>query len=302
MLKKGFCFITILILVVFSGISSYAGFEDVGIGARALGMGKSVVAVGDDIDTIYWNPAGLTQIREITGMSFSHAKLYGVSNASMDSFCIIQPEVYFLDANLGFLYLAEDVVAKTGDKFKKTDRTETTLGISYGKELTLKKVYPFSLSTGGIFKLLKVEEAIDEHRGYGIDMGVLMKSKQNTKNLKNFRIGLMFRNILSSSVGDPSFGFKFGIATTLDKKIALGKVKADDILLTTGMSDEKEESFKFQLGTEAIFNKKFPVRLGFYGSDVAIGFGYKETDWQVDYAFASYEPGDTHILSAKVKY
>lgn len=302
MLRKGYYFLMIISLVLFSEISSYAGFKDVGIGARSLGMGKSVVAVCDDMDTLYWNPAGLSEIGEMTGMSFSHAILYGVSKASMNSFCVIQPEAYILGGNLGLLYLAEDVVAKINDKFEKTDITETTVGVSYGKKLTFKKSYPFSLSAGGSLKFLKVEEAKDEHRGYGIDMSVVMKPKQNTKDLKNVRIGLMLRNILCSNINDPSFGFKCGVATNLDKKITLGKGIIDNILLTAGVSDEKDESFKFQLGTEAIINRKFPVRLGFYGSDISIGLGYKEVDLQIDYAFASYEPGNTHILSAKVKY
>jgi len=302
MLKKGFYFVVMMSLVLFVEVSSYAGFKDIGVGARALGMGKSIVAVGDDIDTIYWNPAGLSELGEITGMSFSHASLYGVSKACMDSFCVVQPEVYFLGGNLGLLYLAEDVVAKIGDKFEKTDITETTVGVSYGKKLTLKKVYPFSLSAGGSFKFLKVESGKDEHRGYAIDMSVLMKPKQESKELKNMRVALMLRNILSSNINNPSFGFKFGLATNLGKKITLGKGIVENILLSVGVADEKEESFKFQLGTEAIFNKKFPIRLGFYGSDISIGLGYKKIDWQVDYAFATYEPGNTHILSAKVKY
>ncbi|MEW6096452.1 MAG: hypothetical protein AB1567_08010 [bacterium] len=302
MLRKGFYYLGILSVVLFGAIDSYGGFKDVGIGARALGMGKAVVAVCDDVDTLYWNPAGLSELGEITGMSFSHAALYGVSKANMDAFCVIQPDVYLLGGNIGLLYLAEDVVEKVADKSKKTDITETTVGLSYGKGLTFKKVYPFSLAAGGIFKFLKVEDANDKHRGYAVDMSVLMKPKYVTKDLKKIRIALSLRNILSSSVGDPSFGFKFGIATNLDKKITLGKVKIDDILFVAGTSDEKGTSLKFQCGAESIFNKKFPVRLGFYGGDIAIGLGYKGVDFEVDYAFAGYDLGNTHILSAKIKY
>ena len=30
-----------------------------GVGGRALGMGGAYVAIGDDVTSIYWNPAGL---------------------------------------------------------------------------------------------------------------------------------------------------------------------------------------------------------------------------------------------------
>ncbi|MEW6608804.1 MAG: hypothetical protein AB1414_15395 [bacterium] len=298
MLKK----LVILSVVIFVGSNSYAGFKDVGIGARNLGMGKSVVSVCDDIETIYWNPAGLVELGEITGMSFSHASLYGVSKANMDSFCIVQPNVYLLEGNIGLIYLAEDVVDKISGETKKTDITETTIGLSYGKRLRLKKNLPFSLSTGGNLKFLKAEDASDKHRGYAIDLGVLMKPKYGTKQLQNVRLGVMLRNILASNINDPGFGFKFGIATNLNKNLTLWKTKIDNILITTGIADEKGDSFKFQLGTEAIFNQKIAWRLGFYGSDISTGLGYKGVDWQIDYAFAKYDLGNTHIISAMVKY
>ncbi|MDI6736307.1 MAG: hypothetical protein QME42_09000 [bacterium] len=302
MLKKGFYFFAVLGLVIFAEINSYAGFNDVGIGARNLSMGKSVVAICDDLDTIYWNPAGLSELGEITGMSFSYAGLYGVSKAKMNSLCVTQPDIYFLGGNLGLLYLAEDVVAKIADEYKKSNVTETTIGLSYGRGLTFKKDYPFSLSAGGNFKLLKVENTLDEHRGYAIDIGVLMKPKYRVKELKDVKVALMLRNILASNVNDPSFGFKFGLAAKLNKSFTLGKIKAEDILWTLGVSNEDDESFKFQFGKEVVFNKKFPFRVGFYGSKIALGLGYQNEDWQVDYAFASYKPGNTHMISAKVKY
>jgi hypothetical protein len=302
MLKKELYLLAIINLILFIAVDSYAGFKDVGIGARAISMGKGVVAVCDDLDTIYWNPAGLSELGEITGMSFSHANLYGVSEANMDSFCVVQPNVYFFEGNLGLFYLAEDVVTKVAGESEKTDITEITTGISYGKSLTFKRVYPFSLAVGGTFKFLKVEEAKDEHRGYAIDMGVLMKPKYGTKYLKNFKVALMLRNILSSSVGKPSFGFKFGIATNLNKTPKFANLKIDDILFVASVCDEAGESFKFQFGSEAVLNEKFPVRMGFYGGKFAIGFGYKGIDWQVDYAFAGHDLGNTHIISAKMKY
>lgn len=41
-----------------TGISSLQ-FLKIGVGARGCGMGESMVAVADDISSLYWNPAGL---------------------------------------------------------------------------------------------------------------------------------------------------------------------------------------------------------------------------------------------------
>ena len=46
-----------------------------GLGARTMGMGGAFLAVADDFTTLYWNPAGLAQIRkfELSG-SLSHSE------------------------------------------------------------------------------------------------------------------------------------------------------------------------------------------------------------------------------------
>ena len=42
------------------GISLGSGLK-IGVGARATGMGESVVSVINDANAMYWNPAGMTQ-------------------------------------------------------------------------------------------------------------------------------------------------------------------------------------------------------------------------------------------------
>jgi len=45
-----------------SCLTAHAAFEDLGIGARAVGMGSSFVAISNDASAMYYNPAGLTQL------------------------------------------------------------------------------------------------------------------------------------------------------------------------------------------------------------------------------------------------
>ena len=33
-------------------------------GVRSMGMGGAFIAVADDVNTVYWNPAGLSDVRE----------------------------------------------------------------------------------------------------------------------------------------------------------------------------------------------------------------------------------------------
>src|SRR5690348_3174315 len=47
-------------------------FLDFGAGARPLGMGGAFTAVADDVDSLYWNPAGLATFRS-SQVTFQHA-------------------------------------------------------------------------------------------------------------------------------------------------------------------------------------------------------------------------------------
>lgn len=49
--------------------------EETGVGARAMGMGGAFLGVADDYSAIYWNPAGLGQLRRMEmNIGFSHNK------------------------------------------------------------------------------------------------------------------------------------------------------------------------------------------------------------------------------------
>ena len=42
---------------------SHAAFEQIGAGARAIGMASAFTAISDDVHAVYYNPAGLPQVR-----------------------------------------------------------------------------------------------------------------------------------------------------------------------------------------------------------------------------------------------
>ena len=76
-----FAVIAIICLLLFSQFAIAQGPDDairildnqIGFGARALGMGGAYTAVAEDYSAIYWNPAGLAQIRKMEfWMGFSH--------------------------------------------------------------------------------------------------------------------------------------------------------------------------------------------------------------------------------------
>src|ERR1700733_1844251 len=52
-----------------------ADILNIGVGARAIGMGEAYVAQADDVSSLYWNPAGLALMQERQA-SFSYDQMY----------------------------------------------------------------------------------------------------------------------------------------------------------------------------------------------------------------------------------
>jgi len=72
----------LLAALVTAASPAFAAFEDLGFGARAPGMGDAVTGVADDISSLYYNPAGLSNL-ERPKMMASHALFYtGLSDGS----------------------------------------------------------------------------------------------------------------------------------------------------------------------------------------------------------------------------
>ena len=63
-------------------------FLTIGVDAAGLGMSKSVVATTNDVNSIYWNPAGLVGIEDYQG-SLMHASYFaGIANYNHAAFAM----------------------------------------------------------------------------------------------------------------------------------------------------------------------------------------------------------------------
>ncbi len=73
--------LAILLTIPISGISQlrkYSNeFLNIGAGARGLGMGSAQIASAKDATASYWNPAGLTGIKEYPNVGLMHAEYFG---------------------------------------------------------------------------------------------------------------------------------------------------------------------------------------------------------------------------------
>jgi opacity protein-like surface antigen len=115
-----------------------ASFLEVGVSARAIGMGGAYVAIADDISSLYWNPAGLGTLKKgeavfeqvdwLAGISFNYIGIavplgsYGTVGMFINSMTMPTMKVRTVDYPDG-----------TGENF---DASGISAGLSYGKNLT----------------------------------------------------------------------------------------------------------------------------------------------------------------------
>ena len=52
-----------------------AQFLKIGVGARAMGMGGTFTSIANDVSTIYWNPAGIANMKSVS-IGFTHSQWF----------------------------------------------------------------------------------------------------------------------------------------------------------------------------------------------------------------------------------
>ncbi|MBU0671968.1 MAG: PorV/PorQ family protein [Candidatus Margulisbacteria bacterium] len=161
----------------------------IGVGARALGMGKAYVAVAENSDTIFNNPAGLGEIDAFEFTSMSGSLLEEVQYTVLGG-------VYPLGERsaIGIGYAAAAVTAidirdTAGTLLQRSNFGNSVLLASYGRKLSEK----VSLGINLKFFSQDGNELNDAYgSGMNIDVGFLQKG------LGWLSFGLVGQNLLSS--------------------------------------------------------------------------------------------------------
>jgi len=162
-----------------------APFLQIGVGARAIGMGGAFVSTADDITAIYWNPAGIGRLGRpellfvhtnwIADINFDYAAAviplgrFGTVGASITSLSMEEMKVRTIGLPEG-----------TGEFFNAGD---ISLGLSYGFNITDR----FSIGLNAKYISQKIWK--ESATGFGIDIGTLF-----TTAFHGLRIGATMLN------------------------------------------------------------------------------------------------------------
>ena len=171
-------------------------FLNIGVDAAALGMSKAVVATSNNVNSIYWNPAGLTNVKDYEG-SLMHASYFaGISNYNFAGFAMPIDEQSAI--GISIIRFGVDDILNT------TELIDNQGNIDYNR-ISLFSAADYAFTVGYARKLLNtdlnfgvnakiIRRIIGDFAsswGFGFDAGLQYE-------INNWKFGLMVRDITST--------------------------------------------------------------------------------------------------------
>jgi hypothetical protein len=267
-----------------------AAFNEIIAGARPQGMGGAFTGLADDANTLYWNPAGMMNIQryEATAM---HARKF-----SLD----VGPS---LDLDYGAFTTGRRSWGAFGVSWSregdKTILSEEILAVSYADRLYkgLSMGMTMSPNANGVTAQPGVyDPALVEQDTMGYDLGFLYEVN------KYFSLGVVGRN-MGAETGqviktELEPGLRVGVAYKPNSKFKI----AADVTRRENIKNRQGESDMVAGGVEYLMSRFLAIRAGINDDTVTLGLGFIKSDWQMDYAFWNSEIGDTHRISATMRF
>ncbi len=195
----------VLIIIIFTASSLFGQiapkysneFLAIGVGGRALGMGNSVVASVDDINSVYWNPAGLTKLEKQMEIGAMHSEYF----AGVAKFDFIGASYKIDDksaAGISMIRFGVDDIPNTLDLVDsdgniRYDRISSFSVADYAFLFSYSRILPIEgLSVGGNIKLIRRNAGDFANAwGFGFDIAVMY-------NTGNWKFGATLRDVTST--------------------------------------------------------------------------------------------------------
>jgi hypothetical protein len=291
-----------------------AAFLKIEPGSRPVGMGGAFAGLANDINTIFWNPAGLTSVhtRELTAMQ--HFSFVDINNQSIGYAQRAKQFVW----GASFLGSFTEIERRIGPT-ETPDSTVTVGGFATGLSLA----YPLgtTASVGGTAKLISQQLDIQNIYGAAADLGVILRLIDN-----HLGIGLTVQNagVLSGGENLP-MALRAGLAyRTWNEIQAAPDAEESDVEkvmppseLWAFVADAHlpliDANPSFHLGVERWFYDVIAARVGYRiglnenpSDGLSVGIGVRRggldslanIDFQFDYAFVpDAYVGNSHRIS-----
>ncbi len=309
MLKRGAVLIVMALLIIIAPAPSThavdihdgagttgAAFLKIESGSRPAGLGGAFAGLANDINTIFWNPAGLTAVndRELTAMQ--HFSFADINNQTIGYAQRVERLVW----GASFLGSFTEIERRQGPT-EDPDSTATVGGFATGLSLA----YPLSetISVGGTAKIISEQLDIQNAYGAAADVGLVLRLLDN-----HLGIGVAVQNagVLDGGENLP-MALRAGLAYRTWKQPA-AEAEADKpmpaqeiwALVADAHIPLLDANPSFHVGVERWFYESVAARVGYRiglnenpSDGLSLGIGVRRSgedalaniDFQFDYAF-----------------
>lgn len=236
-------------------------------GVRAMAMGGAFIAVADDVNTVYWNPAGLSDVREMQ-IGWQRAVNSRDTMNYIDVYEIVVPLKKGW-SGVGFTYVNDRDTSSFGDEGEARDYKSNWTVLSYGTKLNKNFAVGINVrwaqdaAWGGIVGL--PDPNVPVFSGHlGIDLSFLGKSGK-------FSYGMLIQDAnMPPTMGGGNMirNVRPGIAYRPDDRTVLAM---DAYNAVPDAGDHTEWSF----GAERRIGSHLRVRVGNYHKTWTYGLGVK---------------------------
>lgn len=295
----------ILLFVVYAWATKYAGdFQELGVGARPLGMGSAFVAGSADPFSLYWNPAGSARVEKKT-ISFMHAENFaGIVKNEYLSF-ILPHEGNTIGAAYYYLGVPGIMLTRLADTLREP--SETNRPIPYDTVTASDHLVYLNysrgrgrVSFGASLKLYYRDLTVTKGFGGGIDLGLITY-------LSTISLGLAIRDvILSPVIWDDGYReqilpkFTVGVAPEIPLTALKSALRIEWDLVRF---IDNTSRFEQNLGAEFGYRNSAFLRFGLKNFRPTLGVGLRWKAFDLDYAFVSHSDlKSSNKLSAGVRF
>lgn len=277
-----------------------AQFLKIGVGARPVAIGGTFAGVADDINTIFWNPAGLSNL-STAEISATHTVWF-----EEISYSNIAYSCSGLKGKIGIAvnYLSAGTIEKYNNL--AVLQVDTYSAYDMAVYLSHSRILTKDMSAGMSLKIINSSIEEESATGFAVDAGIL----KTLSTLKRIRLGLALQNI--------GTGLKFmSESDPLPMNIKLGASYGifDGLIIAADINAPADGSISIHTGAEYKLDLG-PVtmqpRAGFKTSSLSEldtmsglsgGFGLNLKNAYLDYAWVPYwEFGSTHRITASLKF
>ena len=274
-----------------AGVSG-ADFLEIGVGSRSLGMSEAFTAATDDINTIYYNPAGLGSLKYPI-LSVQHQEL--ILDSRYENISVSYPIHHgnIAVTNSIFWVPPFDKIDINGNKVGDVTYYNGVLTAGYGYD------FGFMYLGGSMKYVYQQIDTITVH-SFAIDVGVLkglyLYSPFDAPT-RNFHIGLSFLNLGSNARDNPlPRMLRLGLSYYMTNWFGLYVDMTENIIEATDLYDfiyGFDESFRVNIGAEFNLFDIVSFRAGYklndgqtYSFGVGFNFVIKNVTFNIDTHYA----------------